>query len=57
VGTAIPGTTGRITRDGIAAVVAHHARRGGQPAGQDGPGAAAGYRPESLRVLFGQEPR
>jgi site-specific recombinase XerD len=43
--------------DVIAAVVAHHARRGGQPAGQDGAGAAAGYRPESLRVLFGQEPR
>ena len=44
--------------DVIAAVVAHHARRQeGPPAGQDGAGAAAGYRPESLNVLFGQGPR
>ena len=43
-------------QDVIAAVVAHHARRQEQPAGQEGAGAAAGYRPESLKVLFGQEP-
>jgi integrase len=43
--------------DVIAAVVAHHARRERAPAGQDGAGAAAGYRPESLSVLFGQEPQ
>jgi integrase len=44
--------------DVIAAVVAHHARRQEKPpAGQGGAGAAAGYRPESLSVLFGQEPR
>jgi len=44
--------------DVIAAVVAHHARRQERPpAGQDGAGAAAGYRPESLNVLFGQGPR
>ena len=43
-------------QDVIAAVVAHHARRQEQPAGQEGAGAAAGYRPESLNVLFGQEP-
>jgi integrase len=43
-------------QDVIAAVVAHHARsRGRQPAGAGGAGAAAGYRPESLSVLFGQE--
>ncbi len=42
--------------DVIAAVVAHHARRQEQPAGQEGAGAAAGYRPESLNVLFGQRP-
>ena len=41
--------------DVIAAVVAHHARRQERP--QGGTGAAAGYRPESLNVLFGQEPR
>jgi integrase len=39
--------------DIIAAVVAHHARRQEPPAGPDGAGAAAGYRPESLDVLFG----
>ena len=39
--------------DVIAAVVAHHARRQKPPAGPDGAGAAAGYRPESLDVLFG----
>jgi integrase len=44
-------------QDVIAAVVAHHARRQEQPAGQEGAGAAAGYRPESLDVLFGREPR
>jgi site-specific recombinase XerD len=45
-------------QDVIAAVMAHHARRQERPpAGQDGAGAAAGYRPESLNVLFGQEPR
>ena len=45
-------------QDVIAAVVAHHARRQERPpAGQGGAGAAAGYRPESLSVLFGQEPR
>ncbi len=44
--------------DVIAAVVAHHARRRERPpAGQGGTGAASGYRPESLSVLFGQEPR
>ena len=44
--------------DVIAAVVAHHARRQERPpAGQGGTGAAAGYRPESLSVLFGQGPR
>jgi site-specific recombinase XerD len=43
-------------QDVIAAVVAHHARRQERPAGQEGAGAAAGYRPESLNVLFGQEP-
>ena len=43
--------------DVIAAVVAHHARQERPPAGQGGAGAAAGYRPESLNVLFGQEPR
>jgi site-specific recombinase XerD len=44
--------------DVIAAVVAHHARRQERPpAGQDGAGASPGYRPESLSVLFGQEPR
>jgi len=41
--------------DVIAAVVAHHARRQERP--QGGTGAAAGYRPESLNVLFGEEPR
>jgi site-specific recombinase XerC len=45
-------------QDVIAAVMAHHARRQEGPAArQDGAGAAAGYRPESLNVLFGQEPR
>jgi site-specific recombinase XerD len=44
-------------QDVIAAVVAHHARRQEQPAGPEGAGAAAGYRPESLNALFGQEPR
>jgi site-specific recombinase XerD len=44
--------------DVIAAVVAHHARRQDRPpAGQGGAGAAAGYRQESLNVLFGQGPR
>jgi integrase len=43
--------------DVIAAVVAHHARRQGGPAGQGGAEAAAGYRPESLSVLFGPGPR
>jgi integrase len=44
--------------DVIAAVVAHHARRQERPpAGQDGAGGAAGYRPESLDVLFGRGPR
>jgi integrase len=41
--------------DVIAAVVAHHARRQERP--QGGTGAVAGYRPESLNVLFGEEPR
>jgi len=41
--------------DVIAAVVAHHARRQERP--QRGTGGAAGYRPESLNVLFGEEPR
>jgi site-specific recombinase XerD len=45
-------------QDVIAAVMAHHARsRQRPPARQGGAGAAAGYRPESLNVLFGQEPR
>jgi site-specific recombinase XerD len=46
-------------QDVIAAVVAHHARRRKQqPApGQDGAGTTSGYRPESLSVLFGHEPR
>jgi site-specific recombinase XerD len=45
-------------QDVIAAVVAHHARRQERPpAGQDGAGASPGYRPESLSVLFGQQPR
>ena len=39
--------------DIIAAVMAHHARRQEPAAGPDGAGAAAGYRPESLDVLFG----
>ena len=43
--------------DVIAAVVAHHARRQGGPAGQGGAEAAAGYRPESLSVLFGPGPQ
>ncbi len=43
--------------DVIAAVVAHHARRERAPAGQGGTRASSGYRPESLSVLFGQEPR
>ena len=43
--------------DVIAAVVAHHARRERAPAGQGGAEASPGYRPESLSVLFGQEPR
>jgi integrase len=43
--------------DVIAAVVAHHARRQGGPVGQGGAEAAAGYRPESLSVLFGPGPR
>jgi integrase len=43
--------------DVIAAVVAHHARRQGGPVGQGGTEAAAGYRPESLSVLFGPGPR
>jgi site-specific recombinase XerD len=43
--------------DVIAAVVAHHARRERAPAGQGGTGTSPGYRPESLSVLFGQEPR
>ncbi len=43
--------------DVIAAVVAHHARGKERSAAQDGARAAAGYRPESLSVLFGQEPR
>ena len=41
--------------DVIAAVVAHHARRSEQPPGTGH--AAASYRPESLRVLFGPGPR
>jgi hypothetical protein len=45
-------------QDVIAAVMAHHARSRQRPAaGQGGAPAAAGYRPESLSVLFGQEPR
>jgi site-specific recombinase XerD len=44
-------------QDVIAAVMAHHARRHQeQPAGPEGAPAAAGYRPESLHVLFGKEP-
>jgi site-specific recombinase XerD len=43
--------------DVIAAVVAHHARRQEQPGGQDGAGPAAGYRTESLSVLFGRGSR
>jgi integrase len=43
--------------DVIAAVVAHHARRQGGPVGQGGAEAAAGYRPESLSVLFGPGPQ
>ena len=43
--------------DIIAAVMAHHARRQEPAAGPDGAGAAAGYRPESLDVLFGPGPR
>jgi len=42
--------------DVIAAVVAHHARRGEEPPGPTGR-AADGYRPESLSVLFGPGPR
>jgi site-specific recombinase XerD len=45
-------------QDVIAAVMAHHARSRQRPAaGWGGAPAAAGYRPESLSVLFGQEPR
>jgi len=45
-------------QDVIAAVMEHHARRRGRPpSGQGGAGGAAGYRPESLNVLFRQEPR
>lgn len=45
-------------QDVIAAVIAHHARQqqGRQPR-QARAEEAAGYRPESLSVLFGQEPR
>jgi integrase len=44
--------------DVIAAVVAHHARRQERPpAAPDGARVSSGYRPESLSVLFGQEPR
>lgn len=46
-------------QDVIAAVVAHHARQQHrrQPPGRDGGEGGTGYRPESLSVLFGQEPR
>jgi integrase len=46
-------------QDVIAALVAHHARQRHrrQPPGRDGGEAGAGYRPESLSVLFGQEPQ
>ncbi len=44
--------------DVIAAVVAHHARQHRrQPPGQDDGQGAGGYRPESLSVLFGREPK
>ena len=43
--------------DVIAAVVAHHARGQGGPVGRGGAEAAAGYRPESLSVLFGPAPQ
>jgi site-specific recombinase XerC len=45
-------------QDVIAAVMAHYARSRQRPAaGQGGAPAAAGYRPESLSVLFGREPQ
>jgi hypothetical protein len=42
----------------IASVVAFHARQAGQQTargGRDQDDALAGYRPESLRVLFGED--
>jgi len=41
-----------LTDDVIASVLAFHSRRG-EPGSGSSP--AAGYRPESLKVLFGQD--
>lgn len=40
--------------DVIASVVAFHARRAGQQAAPAGPVRDAGYRPETLKILFGE---
>src|SRR5690606_10049885 len=43
-----------VADDVIASVLAYHARRAAEPA--ERPVASAGYRTESLDVLFGREP-
>ncbi len=44
-----------LTTDVIASVLAFHDRRRQTPGGADAP--SAGYRPQSLAVLFGEETR
>jgi hypothetical protein len=47
-----------LTDDVIASVVAFHARQAGRqatPGARDRGDAGAGYRPEALRVLFGED--
>ena len=45
-----------LTEDVVASVLAFHERRGEHDGGPP-PGTVPGYRPESLKVLFGADPR
>ena len=45
-----------LTEDVVASVLAFHERRGEHDGGPP-PGTVPGYRPESLEVLFGEDPR
>jgi len=44
-----------VPDDVIASVAAFHARRA-RPAPAGGPGRDSGYRPETLKILFGETP-